>query len=538
MIAEQDRTLLLRGGLIYRDAHDSTPADAVLILGGTIVEVGAGADLEAGADRTIDLDGAAVLPGLTDAHVHLFTLGLARLQVSFARHGARTIGDVVSLLHANKDRRPAAEWLQGLDLNEDLLSENRLPTRAELDAVFPDRPVLLRRYCGHAAVFNSAAMRALGIDERAPDPPFGHYEREADGRLNGIAFEQAAEAIFRAAPAPAPGIIAAEIRAVIDQCLGLGLTAMTEAAVGFVIGHDRETEVWDILKREDDLPVRLGFMHQLSAREAAERDLSPVHGKDWSADTLKFFADGIIGGRTAALSEPFCDRGGLGTFMRDEAAIAEDIIAAHKAGWRVAVHACGDRAITLVLDSYEKAQRDWPRTDPRHRIEHCFVPPKHALERLAALGALVVTQPSFVWRMGRSASAGLGPERTRSAYPGRSARQAGAALVFSSDAPTGVLTPWRGIQTAIERQTAQGVSLGADEALDRREALDAYLSGGARAMRHEGFRGRIEKGAAADLVVLDRNPINSDLSTLHETMSLLTIVRGRIVHDALDRANA
>lgn len=520
-----EQTILLHGGRIYRSSFDPAPASAVLLRGDRIAWVGQAEDAPA-ADRAFDLEGASVVPGLTDPHIHLFTLALARHQIAFAALQARSLEDVHALLKRHATRFGQGEWVQGCELNEDMLAERRLPHRAELDAVFPDRPVLLRRYCGHAAVFNSAAMQALGLRADEPDPPFGHFERDEGGALNGVAYEQAAAEIFRKAPAPDPVTMAEGIRTVISECLDLGLTALTEAAVGFVIGYEREAEVWELLRRAGNLPVRMSFMTQLTAEEAASHGLSPQSGPDWSTDTLKFFADGIVGGRTAALSQPFLDRGGYGTFMLPEEVLTRQLVAAHAAGWRIAVHATGDRAIARVVESYELAQRARPRPDPRHRIEHCFVPPQGIFPRIAALGAQVVMQPSFVWGMGRSAAAGLGPERMQNAYPGRSVLQAGATLVFSSDAPTGSISPWRGMQTAVERRSAQGAVLGSGEALSRAEALSAYVEGGAFAMRHEAFRGGCVPGAAADLVVLDRDPFTCDAQNLHAIRSVLTVTRG------------
>ncbi|WAP68270.1 amidohydrolase family protein [Jiella pelagia] len=388
--------------------------------------------------------------------------------------------------------------------------------------------MLLRRYCGHVAVFNTAAMRLLAIAEDAPDPEFGHFERLPDGRLNGTAVEQAAEAIFRAAPAPAPHLLRQGIRDAIDDCLKLGLTALTEAAVGFSIGHDREDAIWNAVRAEGDLPLRMGFMAQLTALEAAERQLTPIFDRRWSRETLKFFADGIVGGRTSALSEPFCDRGGTGTFMLPESVLTEEILAAHAAGWRVAVHATGDRAIERVASAYEDAEASGAASR-RHRIEHCFCPPPGLFERLRKIDALVVMQPSFLWRMGPSIVAGLG-RRTETAYPGRSVIESGARLVLSSDAPTGLLSPWEGVRSAVERLSSDGTILGEGEAITVREAIDAAIAGGAAAMRHEGFRGRLDTGFAADLAVFDRDPFSLAGAELAATRATLTMVDGKIVH--------
>lgn len=520
-------SLLLSNGEFHRDAFDEEAASALLVEGDEIAWIGDRADAPA-ADRTIDLAGACVLPGLTDAHLHVFTIALARHQMGFAAHRPQTIADVLDLLRREERGLTAGQWLQGCEINEDTLAEKRLPTRHELDGAFGERPVLLRRYCGHAAIFNTAAMRLLGLDEFEPDHNYGHFERSADGRLNGIAFERAAEAIFRAAPSLDVDLIRAGIRDVIGDCLKLGLTSLTEAAVGFSIGHDREDAIWNGLREDGDIPIRMGFMSQLTALEAAARGRKPVFDRKWSDETLKFFADGIVGGRTSAMSEPFCDKGGTGTFVLPEDVLVSQILEAHEAGWRIAVHATGDRAIELVTGAYERAARDG--NDGRgHRIEHCFCPPPDLFERLRRIDALVVMQPSFLWRMGPSVEAGLG-RRIDTAYPGRSVIDAGARLVFSSDAPTGLLSPWEGVRSAVERTSSNGNILGQGEAVTVREAIHAYIAGGAAAMRHDGFRGRLQPGFAADLAVLDRDPFSVTGVELAGTQAVLTMVDGRIVH--------
>lgn len=484
-----------------------------------------------GADRVVDLQGASVLPGLTDAHIHIFTMALSRLQIDFASRKPDSVDAVLDLLRQENARSSGADWLQGCDLNEARLAEGRMPNRRELDEAVGNRPVLLRRYCGHVAVFNTAAMRLLGLGDHQPDPQYGHFERFDDGSLNGLAYERAAEAIFRVAPVPPAHLIRQGIRDAVADCTKVGLTSLVEAAVGFSIGYDRENEIWESLRDDADLPVRFGFMAQLDAREAAARGLAPSFDRRWSRETLKFFADGIVGGRTSALSEPFCDRGGTGTFMLAESEIEEAILEAHAAGWRVAVHATGDRAVELVAGAYERAHASLP-ADRRHRIEHCFCPSLGVFPRLRKIEAMVVTQPSFLWRMGNSIRAGLG-SRTDYAYPVRSVTDADALLALSSDAPTGLFSPWDGVRSAMDRLSSGGQVLGPREAVTARDAIRGYVAGGALAMRHETFRGRLQPGFAADLMVLDRDPFDLSAEQLSRTRSILTMMAGRIVHQDL-----
>jgi predicted amidohydrolase YtcJ len=221
-------------------------------------------------------------------------------------------------------------------------------------------------------------------------------------------------------------------------------------------------------------------------------------------------------------------------FMREESELQRAIIGAHCAGWQVAVHSCGDRAIHCVIKAYEMAGVAHPRENARHRIEPYFVPPADGLAQMKALGALIVTQPSFLTRMRRSIAGAFGPRADR-CYPGRSVIDAGVTYVATSDAPTGSWSPWDGIADAVCRASDSGAPIGPDEAITIREAIHSYTVGGAFAMKHESWRGTLEPGMAADLIALDRDPFTASGPELRATRVLLTVLRGEVVHDTLSQ---
>lgn len=525
-------SILLRNGRIYRSAWDNAPADALLVRDGKVAWSGALSDAPK-ADAAIDLAGRTVIPGLTDAHIHLFAIAHARLQVPVTPRDAASIPAVLHRLAARARDIPAGKWVYAAGLDENGLAEHRLPTSAEIDALIPDHPVLIRRFCGHIAVINSAAMAALGFDRSVTDPEGGHYGRGPDGALDGSAIESAAEFVFRAAPPLDPAELVDALRAVIADSARMGLVAAVEAAVGFTTGFDDEFAIWNALRGEGGVqPLRLGFMNQLDPDEAHARKLKPARDADWQSMTLKYFADGIVGGRTSAVSEDFFDTPSRGLFMREPAELQRVIGEAHADGWQVAVHCTGDRAIDCVIEAYELAQAAHPRIDARHRVEHYFVPPEGGLARMQALGALVVTQPSFLTRMRRSIAGAFGP-RAETCYPGRTVIDAGVNYIASSDAPTGSWSPWDGIADAVYRAADSGAAIGAGEAVTIREAIHSYTVGGALAMKHEHWRGTLENGMAADLIALDRDPFEADASSLKAMQVLLTMARGAVVHDAL-----
>ncbi len=521
--------LLMTGGRLV--GHDALPAghDSLLVEGDRIAWIGAAADAPA-ADRRIALGGATVVPGLTDAHIHLLAIAEDRLQTPLSGAEVDSIDRLIDRLTAAAPGVPAHEWVIGSGYNEFNLAEKRVPTREELDRVQPGRPVLIRRVGGHFAVANSAALAAAGIDESTPDPEGGRFERR-DGRLTGSLAELAADAVYARAPRPSPQRLAAAIRTAAREYLGFGITAAVEAAVGFTAGFAAEWEVWRLLRQGDAFPLRMGFMLRIDAEEAAAQGLTPGPvDLDWQIRTLKFFADGIIGARTAAFSEPYHDCPGCGFLMKPSDDLKRDFLAAHRAGWQIAVHAIGDVAIATALDAYAEALRTTPRADTRHRIEHLGYPGPGAIAALQATRSVVITQPGFLRNLGDGFTAALGPQRVHRLYPGRSLLDAGIAVAGSSDGPIGPPSPFVGMAAAVDRRTARGLVIGPDEALDASEALHLYAGAGAYAMFHETHRGYLQPGMLADLAVVDEDPTAITPDRVGRLKARMTVARGQIVH--------
>lgn len=521
---------------VYRSADDVRPARSLMTRKGVIHWIGDEADAPK-ADHVIDMQGAVIVPGLTDAHVHLFAIANERQQISLDGPDIRSIADVLNRISDAARRSSPPQWIRAVGFDENNLDEPRYPTRDEIDAAAPDHPVIIRRFCGHTAILNSAALKLLQIDDGVSDPPSGSFGRDARGRLDGSAKESAAEAIFRAIPPIDPATMVASLRTTIEDSIRMGLTAAVEAAVGFTSGFDDEFAVWNLLRQDTSFsPIRLGFMYQLDPKDAVARGLTQRRDPDWQGMTLKFFADGIVGARTAAVSKPFADTGSTGFFMRDEDDLERAIVEAHLDGWQTATHCAGDRASARVISAFEKAERALPGQKPRHRIEHYFVPPEGGLARMKAVEALIVTQPSFLARMRRSILGAFGPDADRM-YPARSVIDAGVTWVGSSDAPTGHVSPWIGMANAVDRGASLGAPIGPDEVLRPREALGSYSHGGAFAMKQEDWRGTLAPGMAADFIAIDRDPFDA-YTDLAQTKLLMTVLRGVVRHDTLSAGQA
>jgi predicted amidohydrolase YtcJ len=521
--------LLTRGRIVSMD-DDNAIHEAILLRDGLVAWVGRSSDAPP-ADHCVDLSGATVIPGLTDAHLHLLAVAQENLQLRLDDPGIESIADVARTLTAAAARGAPGEWVIASGFNEARLVENRLLTAADLDAAVPDRSVVVRRFCGHLAIANSRALAAAGVGSDTADPDGGSYEREG-GKLTGVLRELAADHMFVVAPKPSTERLGARIRELAQGYLSYGITSFCEAAVGFTNGFDHEWRLWEYLRAQGSFPLRASFMLRISPEEAATRGLTPGGiDRDWQVRTLKFFADGIVGARTAVFFEPYHDCPGCGAYITPPEELDRDFAEAHRDGWQIAVHTIGDRAIEQVIRSLEAAVRPGGSRDRRHRIEHLAFPRGDAVARVKKAGISVVTQYGFLHNMGDSFIAAVGPRRASEMYFGRSLLDAGITVAGSSDGPTGPQSPFRAMATAVLRRTRAGVPVAPQESISLQEAVRIYSRGGARCMHHEHWRGMLKPGYVADLAVLDTDVLNAEPEAIVNAKAVMTFVRGVPVYD-------
>ncbi len=471
----------------------------------------------------IDLAGRWLLPGMTDSHTHMLAAAQQKLQPAIA-DDTPDAQRFLDLLATAQTGLPADDWLvASCELDPAHLTEGRFPTRAELDRLAPTRPLVVRCLGGHVGLANSAAL-ASSAETLSDVPP----AELAAGRLT----EQSADLLFEACPPPSPDRLGDALVAEADGYVRLGVTSAVEAAVGFTNGFDHEWTVWEQLRaRATPFPIRLAFMLRIDPAEARTRNLTPGPvDADWQVGTLKFFADGIVGARTAAFSHDYLDcPGHAGNLVYDDDHIAELFAEAHAAGWQIAVHAIGDRAIDSVLSAYAACH------DPsrRHRIEHLALPSPEHLRVAGELGLHVATQHGFLPIMGDMFGSALGSSRAQRMFPTRSLDTHGIPLAGSSDYPIGPQSPHAGLAGATLRTTQSGPRMGPDEVIDAARALDTYIRGGAEITHQESIRGTIGPGYLADLAVFDEYPARVEPSKVSGLTASATLVRGELVHSRL-----
>jgi len=470
--------------------------DCLLIDWGKVVAVGWAAELEHLASRHERYPGAVIVPGLGDAHFHPF--GFTGTLTGLTLRGSRSIRDVVDAVVEHASRQSSTAPVVGNRLDEQFLVEGRLPTRTELDVV--SGPVLLFRVCGHVASANTAALELAGVGPDTADPSGGSFDRDASGTPNGILREKAITLVSKVLTTGSIG--SEQLVTKMMGLPGLGMTrlgAMVSPGKGLWAGSG--DELGDLLSVALDLPVPMSVLidtEKPDVLEQAAQRLSQTTSAQLSFLGVKLFADGALGGHTAAMREPFADRETLGTLRlsaADMLPVAERSLAL---GGMVAVHAIGDAANHEVMDLMETLIDRG--ADPRDlRIEHASVLTQSDVERMADLGILATVQPAFVaseldWLEGR-----LGPERTEMTYAIKSLSDAGVRLGGSSDCPVEPPSPLWGMRWARDRS-----GLGVDQEVDGATALGLFTDGVHDALR---LPPPLSEGAPASFTILGGDPV-------------------------------
>ncbi len=516
---------------------DQTPRAnyAVYVSGGVIREVGPADEVRQrhrGA-RIVDVAGATILPGLTDAHAHLYGLGLSLDTVSLV--GANSYEEVVAWVKERAARAQAGEWILGRGWDQNDWPVKEFPTAAPLDAAVPDRPVWLRRVDGHAGLANSAAMRAAGVTAATPDPDGGRIIRDGNGNPTGV-FVDAAEALIdRAVPPPSHAARKARIRGAAGYIAQVGLTEIHDA------GADEETiaTLRELIDQED-FPIRVYTMVADYARAVDEwfrRGPLIRYGDRLTVRSVKLYADGALGSRGAALLAPYDDdpkNSGLEVSKPEH--LADVARRARAAGFQANTHAIGDRGIRNAIDAYERAG---VTPNDRFRIEHLQVVAPSDFPRLVRDGIIASMQPTHATSDMYWAEARVGPERIKGAYAWRTVLNAGGRLALGSDFPVEDVNPFFGIYAAVTRQDQKRWPAGGwypEQKLTLAEAIRGFTRDAAYAAFEEDSRGTIEPGKLADFTIVEGDLYAMPESDLFKARVLYTVVDGKIVYAAPSRS--
>ena len=531
--AAEPADVILLNGTVYTVDSEFAVAEAVAVRGNRIAAVGSTEEMRAlvgPATLLIDLDGRTVIPGLVDAHVHLFgyAASLDRLDLV----GTGSADEIAEMVAARAREVGPGAWILGRGWDQNDWPEQRFPTHEILDSAAPDNPVLLGRIDGHANWANAAAMEIGGVTRETDDPDGGEIIRDAEGNPTGVFIDAAEGLVGRHVPPMPRERLKVLLARAVRNCLAVGLVGVHDMGGGPAnIALARE------LIDEGNFPFRLYF--NLSSTlgnldELLAEGPSCYGGGRLSVRSVKAYIDGALGSRGAALLEPYSDRPeSTGLLMTTPEELQELTERCLRAGFQVSTHAIGDRGNRIVLDAYEAALAAVPRPDARLRIEHAQIIAPDDIPRFAQIGVLPSMQPThctsdFPWALDR-----LGPQRARGAYAWRSLLDTGVVIPCGSDFPVELIDPMLGFYAAVTRRHADGSPADGyfpEQRMRREEALRGFTAWAAYAAFAEGESGSLEPGKLADLVVLDRDIVRAPPQEILEAVVILTMVDGRIAY--------
>jgi predicted amidohydrolase YtcJ len=521
------------GGTIYTLHTELEQVEAVVTEGDYIIAAGALMELEQeyAITERVHLEGATMLPGFVDSHMHLIGHGesLIRLDLSSYTSKLAVLEAVKEYAEANR----SLEWIIGEGWNENGWSTPEPITRQEIDEYVRDIPVLLKRVCRHAVVVNSKALELADVTLNTPLPAGGVIERDKNGELNGILKDQAQELVFAVLPKTTKDYLERAMTAAIQDAYQLGLTGCHTEDLNYYSGFQETYETFLKVIKDKGLAFRAHLLvHHEVIDEMKQANLEPYSG-DLGIEfgAMKIFADGALGGRTALLSHPYADdpsTNGVAIFSQEE--LNGLYKKARELGLPVAIHTIGDLAFEYALNAMEAH----PVKVGRDRIIHAQILNRDLIERARRFPNLILDlQPRFLasdfpWVIER-----IGAERMEFCYAWKTLLDSGIPCAGGSDAPIEPLNPLWGIHAAVTRTNLDDPArtvYGETEKLSVYEAVSLFTKGSAYAICHENDRGMIVKGHLADFTILERDIFTVPEDEIAQLKVHMTVIGGEIVY--------
>lgn len=491
-----------------------------------------------------DLGATTVIPGLHDAHHHTMGTGEQLGSVDLRYPHVSTLDELYAAIEQRAAGLSEGEWVRGTGYDQNRLGSH--PTAAGLDAVAHGHPVILDHVSKHMVVANTKAFELAGYPGRSgyPEIAGGRVPRDAAGLPEGLLEEDAKDPVQIAAAHVTKDEALGNLKRASDQAVSYGLTSLTEPGVilGGTLGPN--TPVLDIYQdavaaniirpRMTVMPFHK-VLHDLDLNAEGMRTLDMGIRTGFGDDRLrigpvKIVSDGSLIGRSAAVHECYCgEPENMGVMVVAPEELPGIVLSFHRAGWAVATHAIGDRAIDHVLDSVEDAQRQFPR-EVRHRIEHFAIATDRQVARCAQLGIIPNPQGVFISEFGDGILESLGPQRAAGTYRMRSLLDAGMVVPGSTDSPVSDANPFKSIHDLVNRRTSAGRPFNLDERVSVSQAVRAYTYGSAFAVNREEHVGTLEVGKLADFVGLDRNIFSAPSEEIENIKPVTTVIGGDPVY--------
>jgi hypothetical protein len=520
-IQTQEADLVVHNATIYTLNEGFAVAQAMAIRDGKIIEVGAEREIlnRYKAAEIYDARKMYIYPGFIDAHSHF--IGYARLKSEVNLNGAASMDEVlerVALFSKSTER----DWITGRGWDQNLWAEKVFPDKDGLDSLFPDRPVLIKRVDGHAAIANSAALRkcAINADTKVAG---GKIEIGEDGTPTGLLIDRAIDRVARFIPPLSTQELVPYLIEAQNDCFKAGLTSVSDAGISVA-----EVRLLDSLHRSGELSLRIYAFLKPNDESLAYMQQGPVTTEKMSVRAVKLYADGALGSRGALLKQPYSDdEGNLGILLTPIEEIEQWARNCIEHGYQLNTHCIGDSANALVLSIYAAQLKKM--NDLRWRIEHAQVVSPEDRTLFRNFGIIPSVQPVHATSDGAWAAERLGGQRISHAYAYESLRKTLGILALGTDFPVEDIAPLANYCAAVFRKkigNEQGVTFQADEALSPQDALRGMTIWAAISAFEESNKGSLEAGKFADFVLLNRDITKVNFSDMSKVKVMDTWLDG------------
>lgn len=522
----QRADLIIHHARIYTVDENFSVAEALAVRDGKIIAVGKNEDIlkQYESDLMKDAEGKAVFPGFIDAHAHFVGYGFSLQKVDLV--GTESWEDVLRRCSDFSNGLAAGTWLTGRGWDQNDWKVKDFPTNEKLNELFPNRPVLLTRIDGHAAIANAKALELAGL--KPGDELIGGEIEVKDGNLTGILVDNAVELVSSKIPSPDADQVKAALMLAQQNCFATGLTSVHDCGLGY-----RMMEKIEALQKSGELKMRMNIM---LSDDPENYDYAFKRGKvktDYlNVSSFKVYADGALGSRGACLLQPYSDKPGWSGFLLSSQAHFDSVAnIIYQKGWQMCTHAIGDSGNRTILNIYAKYLKG--KNDLRWRIEHAQVVNENDFRIFGDNSIIPSVQPTHGTSDMYWAGQRLGPLRVKAAYAYRQLLNENNWMPLGTDFPVEDISPFRTFFAAVIRQDANGYPVGGyqmENALTREQTIRGMTIWAARAAFEEMQKGSLENGKFADFIILDTDLVRCEPGAILKTKVLATYSAGKKVY--------
>ena len=534
---------LFINGEIYSMKKEGEKFQSLGVKDGKIVFLGTNDEAKnVSSKELIDLKGKMMIPGMADAHLHLYAYCQNLTFVDLSK--VHNINEMISLMKEKVKNVKKGDWVKGVNFDQSKWKENRFPTLEEMDSISKDNPIIIKRCCLHAVVANSKALKMAGIGKNYQAGSGGIVELDKDGMPNGILREQSTKVFDDILPDPLKDIEVQKkiMQDVLNDMSSKGITTIHTYAAK-IWQYNEDINIYKNFEKEGKLPLRVTVcIDELFEPEILTEEKLNNPNRKVQLGAYKIFSDGSMGSRSAALKSPYSDdpeNSGFMLFTQEE--LNNKILTGYEHGLQPAIHAIGDRALDMTLAAIEytlKTTKEKGMTDEEQknrlpfRIIHVQMIDDDLLERMKKLPLVLDIQPIFLCTDLHWIEDRIGKERLKGSFALKTMEKAGLIQTGGSDCPVETYEPLKGIYAAVTRQDMEGYPTEGflpEERLSVYEALCMYTKNVPYATGQESVLGTLEIGKFADLTVLEKNLFKIDKKEIKDIKVEQTYVAGNCV---------